>query len=416
MSHDSDPKSPAKARAKRPSMRVPSDPVPRVQDNSAAALSTTDDIVKTELEDVPTLITGPDETMPIHIVDEFDQDDKTEVTPDSSIVPLMGGAVVAASMERIESGEVIDDDMLEELESSDALDAVNIEIEESTEVGQVDVENKDFQTSPATMPPKPPPSTSKTKSRQSRTWVDQVFNEDYLRTLPFLTPKATQTEASFVADSLELDSGARILDVGCGYGRHAMELAAQGYDIVGLDNSLPLLLRGADEAQRRGLSINFVHGDMRDMNFDTQFDGAYCLFSSFGFFDDDVNKRSAQQIADSLKPGARFVIEVLNRDYLVSDLPSRVWWEGDGCVVLEEVAFNYFSSRIVSNRSLVFDDGRQLEQEISLRTFSLHEIGKLLHSVGFRVVEISGSMSTRGRFFGAYSRDLVVVAEKRELS
>jgi hypothetical protein len=107
------------------------------------------------------------------------------------------------------------------------------------------------------------------------------------------------------------------------------------------------------------------------------------------------------------------VVEVLNRDYLISDLPSRVWWEGDGCVVLEEVDFNYFSSRIVSNRSVVFYDGRQLEQEISMRAYSLHELGKLLHAAGFRIIEISGSMDTKGRFFGNKSRELLVICETR---
>ena len=71
------------------------------------------------------------------------------------------------------------------------------------------------------------------------------------------------------------------------------------------------------------------------------------------------------------------LIEILNRDYVIADLPTRVWWEGDGCVVLEEVELNYFSSRIQVNRSVVFDDGRQLEQEISVRAYSLHEVGKL---------------------------------------
>ncbi|HTM19862.1 MAG TPA: methyltransferase domain-containing protein, partial [Kofleriaceae bacterium] len=256
-------------------------------------------------------------------------------------------------------------------------------------------------------------SPARTRRRKGKPWYDEIFDEDYLRTLPFLTPQATQTEASFVAESLVVDPGAQVLDVGSGYGRHAMELAARGYHVVALDSSLPLLLRGADEAQRRGLDINFVHGDMRELTFDAQFDGAYCLFSTFGYFDDEVNKKAALNIARALKPGARFVLEVLNRDYVIADLPARVWWEGDGCVVLEEVDFNYFSSRVVSNRSVVFDDGRQLEQEISVRAYSLHELGKLLHAAGFRVIEISGSMHTRGRFFGNQSRDIIVVAERR---
>ena len=82
-------------------------------------------------------------------------------------------------------------------------------------------------------------------------------------------------------------------------------------------------------------------------------------------------------------------------------------------MVLEEVDFNYFSSRVMSRRSVVFDDGRQLEQEISLRAYSLHEFGKLLHGAGFKVTEVSGSMATRGRFFGNQSRSIIVVAERR---
>jgi len=251
------------------------------------------------------------------------------------------------------------------------------------------------------------------RAKRGKPWFEEIFDEDYLRTLPFLTPQATQAEAQFVIDALAVQSGAQLLDLGCGYGRHAMELAARGFHMVGLDLSLPLLLRGADEAQRRGLSINFVHADMRELDFDAQFDGVYCLFSTFGFFDDETNKKTATSVARALKPGGRCVIEVLNRDYVIGELPTRVWWEGDGCVVLEEVEFNYFSSRIHSNRSVVFDDGRQIEQEISIRAYSLHELGKLLHAAGFRVVEVSGSVHTRGRYFGNHSRHIIVVAEKK---
>lgn len=261
--------------------------------------------------------------------------------------------------------------------------------------------------------PSPPPIAKETKSR-GKPWFVDLFDEDYLRTLPFLTPQATQAEAEFVIDSMGLQPGAQVLDVGCGYGRHAMELAARGFHVVGMDLSTPLLVRGGEEAMRRGLEINFVRGDMRELDFDSQFDGAYCMFSTFGYFDDETNKKTIANIARALKPGGRVMIEILNRDYVIADLPTRVWWEGEGCVVLEEVELNYFSSRIQVNRSVVFDDGRQLEQEISVRAYSLHEVGKLMHAAGFRVLEVSGGYHTRGRFFGNQSRHIIVLAERKD--
>ena len=276
-------------------------------------------------------------------------------------------------------------------------------------------------------PPAPPPAKKdkpavapgskadgKPEGKRGKPWFVDLFDEDYLRTLPFLTPQATQAEAEFVIDAMGLTPGAQVLDVGCGYGRHAMELAGRGFHVVGLDLSTPLLVRGGEEAHRRGLTINFVRGDMRELDFEAQFDGAYCLFSTFGYFDDETNKKTIANIARALKPGGRVLIEILNRDYVIADLPTRVWWEGDGCVVLEEVELNYFSSRIQVNRSVVFDDGRQIEQEISIRAYSLHEVGKLLHSAGFRVLEVSGAYHTRGRFFGNQSRHIIVLAERKD--
>ncbi|HMG20218.1 MAG TPA: methyltransferase domain-containing protein, partial [Kofleriaceae bacterium] len=281
---------------------------------------------------------------------------------------------------------------------------------------------KKDRSSPALVAPISKPELRDTKldkadgKPRGKPWFIELFDEDYLRTLPFLTPQATQAEAEFVIDAMGLTPGAQVLDVGCGYGRHAMELAARGFHIVGLDLSTPLLVRGGEEAHRRGLTINFVRGDMRELDFDSQFDGAYCLFSTFGYFDDETNKKTVSNIARALRPGGRMLIEILNRDYVIADLPTRVWWEGDGCVVLEEVELNYFSSRIQVNRSVVFDDGRQLEQEISVRAYSLHEVGKLMHSAGLRVLEVSGAYHTRGRFFGNQSRHIIVLAERKDPS
>ena len=85
----------------------------------------------------------------------------------------------------------------------------------------------------------------------------------------------------------------------------------------GIDLSLPLLIRAADESQRRALSVNFVHADMREMAFDSQFDGAYSFLTSFGYFDEETNLKVAASIYRALKPGGRFLLDTINRDYIV---------------------------------------------------------------------------------------------------
>lgn len=250
------------------------------------------------------------------------------------------------------------------------------------------------------------------KKKRLKPWFEEVFDEDYLRTLPFMTSDQTLREVAFIKEALNPPPEGQILDVGCGYGRHAIELGQRGLRVTGIDLSLPLLIRAADESQRRALNVNFVHADMREMAFDSQFDGAYCALTTFGYFDEETNLRVATSIFRALKPGGRFLMDTLNRDYIVHELPTRVWWEGDGCVVLEEVDFNFHTSRVTVRRSSVFQDGRQVEHEISIRAYSLHELGKLMRQAGFRVLEVSGSLATKGHFFGATSRNILMLCER----
>lgn len=270
----------------------------------------------------------------------------------------------------------------------------------------------EYQTPASGGDPIPEALARRSLKKRAKPWYEEVFDEDFLRTLPFMTPAQTAREVDFIREALSPPADGEILDVGCGYGRHALELAQQGLQLTGLDLSLPMLIRAADHAQRRGLTVNFVHADMREMTYNGQFDAAYCMLSSFGYFDEETNLRVATAICRALKPGGRFLLDIINRDYIIGDVPSRVWWEGDGCVVLEEVDFNYHTSRVLIRRSVVFGNGRQSEQEISLRAYSLHEVGKLLRQAGLRVLDVSGGIATKSKFYGAASRNILALCER----
>jgi ubiquinone/menaquinone biosynthesis C-methylase UbiE len=220
-------------------------------------------------------------------------------------------------------------------------------------------------------------------------------------------------EVEFVEQSLGVAPGGWILDVACGTGHHAIGLAKRGYQVVGVELSLAMLARCAEEAQASAQKISFLHGDMRELTFVDTYDGAYNIGTSFGYFDDEQNVASIAGIHRALKPKGLFFLETTNRDYVLRDLPSLVWFEGDGCVCMEESSLNPISSRLHVRRTMILNDGTQKTAEYSIRLYALHEIGGILHTAGFRVAEVSGNWSTPGAFFGAESPRIMILAEKR---
>lgn len=174
-----------------------------------------------------------------------------------------------------------------------------------------------------------------------------------------------------------------------------------------------MLARASDEAQDRRQKINFVQGDMREMQFEDTFDGIYSWNTSFGFFDEEKNNAVIARVHRALKKGGQFLLDVANRDYIVRQAPSLAWFEGDGCICMDEMQIDFITSRMRVKRTLMMDDGRSKEIEYSIRLYSLHELGKLLHDNGFRVAEVSGRMGTPGVFFGCESPRTLILAEKR---
>ena len=240
-----------------------------------------------------------------------------------------------------------------------------------------------------------------------------MFNDDYIRTMAKITDAQIATEADFIEDSLGVAKGGTMLDLACGTGRHAIELAGRGYEVVGFDLSLAMLARAADEAQEREQKLNFVQGDMREMVFEEAFDGIFCWNTSFGFFDEETNAKVISKVHKALRKGGQFILDVSNRDFIARQAPSLAWFEGDGCVCMDEMAIDWITSRMKVKRTFMMDDGRSKEIEYSVRIYALHELGKILHDSGFRVVEVSGRTSTPGVFFGGESPRTMILAEKR---
>ncbi len=89
-----------------------------------------------------------------------------------------------------------------------------------------------------------------------------------------------------------------------------------------------------------------------------------------------------------------------------------VWFEGDGCICMDEMRVDFITSRLRVKRMVMLDDGRTRELEYSMRLYALHELGRLLHEVGFKVIEVSGHPATPGVYLGSTSPRIIVLAEK----
>lgn len=259
----------------------------------------------------------------------------------------------------------------------------------------------------------PPMSEAAFTRKKTRPWWEELFNDDFIRTMAKVTDRDIGREVDFIEESLGLEAGATILDLACGTGRHAVELATRGYQVVGYDLSLAMLARASDEAQDRKQKLNFVQGDMREMQFEETFDGIFSWNTSFGFFDEEKNNAVVAKVHRALKKGGQFLLDVVNRDYIVRQAPSLAWFEGDGCICMDEMQIDFITSRMKVKRTLMMDDGRTKEIEYSIRVYALHELGKMLHDNGFRVTEVSGRMGTPGVFFGCEAPRILILAEKR---
>lgn len=267
----------------------------------------------------------------------------------------------------------------------------------------------------------PPPRTSADKERavkeaqqkrKVRPWWEELFGDDFSRAIFPPTREQISAEVDFIERSLGVAKGGVILDLACGSGDHAIELASRGYAVVGYDLSITMLAQAQEIAQERDQKLNFLQGDMREMAFEETFDGIYCWSSSFGYFEEEKNINVAQRMFKALRPGGTLVLDIANRDYVAAQTPSSVWFEGDSCVCMDDAQIDWITSRLKVKRTVMLDDGRSKECNYSVRLYGLHELGKLLHDVGFAIRNASGQIATPGVFFGPASPNIIVLAQR----
>ena len=234
------------------------------------------------------------------------------------------------------------------------------------------------------------------------TWGQTMFGRQRLA--------ATTAEVDSIISLLGIKPDDSVLDLCCGVGRHALELARRGFEVTGVDRTRQYLEQASRQADEEGLKVEFIEADMREFSRPAAFGAVINIFTSFGYFEDpEDDRRVIRNMCSSLKPGGRFLIDMHGKESLARIFRERDWTEVDGGIWLQE-------RRVTKNWSwmeghwILLKGNERTEGKISHRLYSATEIMALMVECDFSSVEAYGTLD--GGLYDHTARRLVVVGRK----
>lgn len=214
-------------------------------------------------------------------------------------------------------------------------------------------------------------------------WYEQWFNLDYLNLYPHRDEEEAIVQVDALVEAFHLSHGQKLLDLGCGAGRHSIEFAKRGLSVVGLDYSSILIEEAKEKIQNmKGLNPRFVVGDMRDLKGLGSFDVITSLFTSFGYFSqksDDVRVLNAVQ--HCLKRGGIFILDYLHPYQVKKMLVSQ-----EKKIVLGEqvqISRKIENDRVIKNIQF---PGRNYQE--SVRLYQRQELETMIKNAKIQVIDV----------------------------
>lgn len=245
------------------------------------------------------------------------------------------------------------------------------------------------------------------------TWYEDFFRGmavDTWRTIAAEQP--TSAEVDFLVAELGRPPGSRLLDVPCGDGRHARELARRGYRVTGVDISEEFLAAARESAAASGLEVEWVQADMRRLPGDPAgYDGAFCLGNSFGYLDWAGMESFLDGVARLLRPGSRFVVAtgMAAESVLPRHREHEEYTVGDVRLTIDS---RYDAERSCVEEVYTFARAGEAEVKPSSHwVYTAAEIQRMLARAGLEPAALYGGTDRRPFTLGAH--ELWLVAQKR---
>jgi 2-polyprenyl-3-methyl-5-hydroxy-6-metoxy-1,4-benzoquinol methylase len=250
-------------------------------------------------------------------------------------------------------------------------------------------------------------------------WYEKLFENYGLKYDEEGFTVGTVGECDFIEKEIEFNKQLRILDIGCGTGRHSIELTKRGYQVTGIDLSKSMLKRAKEKASKENLKIDFKKQDARNLKFNNEFDLAIMLCEgSFPLMEtDEMNFRILQNASKALKETGKLIFTTLNGLFplfhSVKDFIANSTKEGNA--ISDSKRFDLMTFRDYGVTQFVDDFSNKEELESNERYYVPSEITWLLKSLNFKKIDIYGAK------LGSFSRndklttedfEMLVIAEK----
>ena len=222
----------------------------------------------------------------------------------------------------------------------------------------------------------------------------------------------TVGECDFIEKEINFDKSQKILDVGCGTGRHAIELTKRGYCVTGIDLSVSQLKRATEKAKEQNLSIDFQCQDARNLPFDSEFDvaimiceGGFSLMES-----DEMDYEILKNVTKSLKPHAKFIFTAPNGLFPLNNNVDEFYAsKAEGNSIVKNSTFDLMTFRDHNIVEFEDDDGNKKTLECNDRYYVPCEITWLLKSLGYTTIDIFGAR------LGEFSREHTLTVKDFEM-
>jgi SAM-dependent methyltransferase len=238
--------------------------------------------------------------------------------------------------------------------------------------------------------------------------TEGVFDADYLYFFAERLADRSDAETDLIWNLAGLEAGMEVLDLACGHGRIANRLAQRGCRVTGLDATDLFLRHARQDARERGVTVDYVQGDMRTLPWSRRFDRIINWYTAFGYFDDAGNRQVLAQAAAALRPGGRLAMEMNNYARLARDYAPATVKERNEDLVVDRQHLDPLTSRSLVIRTVI-RDGAVRQFRYFVRLFTFTELRDWLQAAGFTAVSGYGEDANP---LTAEHRRMITVAER----